>query len=114
MSWVVKTRSDGEYMTTPSSWLEWTKSRGDAYRFASKADARRAADGVLEKYEPVVVRLVPKRKPEPMPSMRLRDLIAYRERMERESIAAWFERTFTNGILGTDTARRIRAGEHHR
>lgn len=126
MSWVIKD-SFGMYLADTRGNPFWTSEREEAKRFVHR-DAAMVALVTIRDGEYVedcrVIRLVPKRKAPACVCSDPRailvtagDLERKREQGrfdEREAIAAWFERTFTMGILGTDTARRIRNGEHRR
>jgi hypothetical protein len=112
--WIIK-RDDSAYFTgmpVVSGAEGWAWRQNTAERFSFRAEAegiRRILKGNAR-----IVRLVPKRRGATPCLYRHEDLVETGARMEREFIAAWFERTFTQGILGTDTARRIRAGEHRK
>lgn len=102
MAYVVKTMTDGEYMTEGPAC--WSKHRRDAARFASRKEAETMASNVRHMYEPRVVKLVPRRK------ARTADTGSAVE--ERVKIIAWLEQEPSPCGELRRAAERILAGAH--
>lgn len=117
MSWVVKTLRDGEYHGARRYWV---KERSEAKRFVSREDAERFASNIDASYQPRVIRLVPKRKPEPDAGVVHWDRgsyelgLTYGFELENCAVARWLKRQPDPCGALHDAATRIRAGEHRR